>query len=602
MPVRTRALVGAAVALACAAALRAADPKPTPAEAKTFLEKTEAELEKLQINAERANWVKSTYINDDTELLSAQADEQLISASVKAAKQSAKFTGLKLDPVSARKLELLRNSLTLAAPADPAASAEVTRLGAFLEGAYGKGKYCPTGRDRCYDLEELSRILATSRDPEALRDAWVGWHAIGAPLRKPYQRFVELSNQGAKEIGFADTGAMWKSKYDMPPEEFAQELDRLWEQVRPLYVALHTYVRNRLRATYGPDVVPATGPIPAHLLGNMWAQEWGNIYPLVAPRDADPGFDLTAILKQHQTNAKQMVRYGEGFFTSLGFPALPETFFSRSMLTKPRDRDVVCHASAWDIDMKDDVRIKACFEPTAEDFVTVHHELGHNFYQRAYKDQPFLFRDSANDGFHEALGDTIALSITPEYLVKLGFLPSAPDTSKDIGILLSRALDKVAFLPFGLLIDKWRWEVFSGRIPPDKYNQAWWELKQKYQGVAPPAPRTEQDFDPAAKYHVASNTPYSRYFIAAILQFQLHRALAQAAGCKEPLHRCSVYSNAEAGKRLREMLELGRSRRWQEALRKLTGQDKMDASAILDYFAPLKKWLDEQNSGQTGIR
>ena len=331
----------------------------------------------------------------------------------------------------------------------------------------------------------------------------------------------------------------------------------------------------------------------------MWAQEWGNIYPLVAPRDADPGYDLSAILKDRGTDARQMVRFGEGFFTSLGFPALPETFFSRSMLTKPRDREVVCHASAWDIDMREDVRIKACFEPTAEDFVTVHHELGHNFYQRAYKNQPFLFRDSANDGFHEALGDTIALSVTPEYLVRVGLLKSAPDTSKDIGQLLSRALDKVAFLPFGLLIDQWRWKVFSGEIPPAKYNQAWWDLKLKYQGVTPPVARSEQDFDPAAKYHVASNTPYSRYFIAAILQFQLHRSLAQAAGCREPLHRCSVYGNEEAGKRLRAMLAMGRSVPWQETLRTLTGQDRMDASAILDYFAPLKKWLDEQNSGQT---
>jgi len=294
-----------------------------------------------------------------------------------------------------------------------------------------------------------------------------------------------------------------------------------------------------------------------------------------------------------------MVRYGEGFFTSLGFPPLPGTFWERSMLTKPADRDVVCHASAWHIDLDQDVRLKMCIDITAEDFNTVHHELGHNYYQLAYSHQPVLFRDGANDGFHEAIGDTIALSITPEYLVKLGLLDKAPDASGDLGLLLSKALEKVSFLPFGLMIDKWRWEVFSGEIPPDKYNQTWWDMRLKYQGVAPPVARSEADFDPGAKYHVAANVPYMRYFLADILQFQFHRSLAQAAGCPAgtPLHRCSIYGNAEAGKRLRAMLALGKSEPWPDALEAMTGQRQMDATAILDYFAPLKKWLDEQNKG-----
>ncbi len=391
---------------------------------------------------------------------------------------------------------------------------------------------------------------------------------------------------------------MWRSKYEMPPGAFPKELDRLWEQVRPLYVSLHAYVRNRLREKYGDRVVPASGPIPAHLLGDPWAQSWDNIYPLVAPKGADPGFDLTEILKARKTDHLQMVRYGEGFFTSLGFAPLPKTFWERSLFLKPRDRDVVCHASAWDIDYADDLRLKMCIDITGEDFIIIHHELGHNFYQRAYDQQPFLFRDSANDGFHEAIGDTIALSVTPEYLVKLGFLDKAPDPSKDIGLLLKRALDKIAFLPFGLVIDEWRWKVFSGEIPLERYNQAWWELRRKYQGVDAPVTRSEKDFDPGAKYHVPANVPYMRYFLANVLQFQFHRALAQAAGCKEPLHRCSIYGNKEAGLRLMKMLEMGESRPWPEALYALTGQRQMDATAILDYFAPLQKWLDEQNRGK----
>ncbi|HEY6929106.1 MAG TPA: M2 family metallopeptidase [Thermoanaerobaculia bacterium] len=574
-----------------------ASPKPpTPVEAKAFLEEAEAKLLALAVDESRTGWVQSTYITDDTERLHAQANEKLIAATAADAKQAARFDGVALPEELARKMKLLKVNLTLAAPANPKESEEVTRIAAALEGMYGKGKYCPEGKP-CMDLEEISKILATSRDPKELLDVWQGWHRIAAPMRKDFERFVTLANKGAREIGFADTGAMWRSKYDMPPDDFARELDRLWEQVKPLYVSLHSYVRWKLREKYG-DAVPDKGPIPAHLLGNMWAQTWDNVYPLVAPAGADPGYDLTQILKARGTDALGMVRYGEGFFTSLGFEPLPKTFWERSLFVKPRDREVVCHASAWDVDSVNDLRIKMCIDITSEDFATIHHELGHNFYQRAYNTQPYLFRDSANDGFHEAIGDTIALSITPEYLVKLGLLPAAPDASKDIGLLLRKALEKIAFLPFGLVIDQWRWKVFSGEITPQNYNRAWWELRRRYQGVAPAGARGEENFDPGAKYHVPANVPYTRYFLADILQFQFHRALAKAAGCSGPLHRCSIYGNKGAGAKLAAMLAMGQSRPWPEALAVLTGQKQMDATAVRDYFAPLQKWLDEQNKGK----
>jgi peptidyl-dipeptidase A len=575
-------------------------PRPAPATAKeaaAFLAQAEPKLLALANEASRAGWVQSTFITDDTETLAALANERLIAATAAFAKRAARFDGVKLPPELGRKIRLLKNSLTLAAPADPKESEELTQIVARLEGTYGKGKYCPPGTDKCLDLEDITKILATSRDPRELEDVWKGWHAIAVPMRQDFARYVELANKGARELGFADSGAMWRSKYDMSPAEFAQELDRLWEQVRPLYVSLHAYVRAKLREKYG-DAVPADGPIPVQLLGNMWAQDWSNVYPLVAPQNADPGYDLTAILVSRKTDALQMVRYGEGFFTSLGFEPLPKTFWDRSLFTKPRDRDVVCHASAWDVDNVNDLRIKMCIDITAEDFSTIHHELGHNFYQRAYNGQPYLFRDSANDGFHEAIGDTIALSITPEYLVRLGFFDKAPDSSKDTGLLLSRALAKLSFLPFGLLIDQWRWKVFSGEITPENYNRTWWELRRKYQGVAPPGGRTEAEFDAGAKYHVAANVPYTRYFLADILQFQFHRSLAKIAGCTAPLHRCSIYGNKAAGERLAKMLALGQSKPWPDALEELTGQRQMDATAIRDYFAPLQKWLDEQNRGK----
>jgi peptidyl-dipeptidase A len=571
---------------------------PTVEETRAFLEDAEAKLLALSINASRASWVQLTFITDDTEILAAQANEKLIAATAEYAKKATRFDGLKLAVDVARKKMLLKNALTLAAPANPVESEELTRIAASMEGTYGKGKYCPQGKEKCLDLEDITKIMAQSRDVEQLLDVWRGWHAIAPVMRQPFERYVVLANKGARELGFPDAGAMWRAKYDMSPEAFAQEVDRLWEQVRPLYVSLHAYVRWKLREKYGAAAVPADGPIPAHLLGNVWAQDWANLYPILAPADADPGYDLTAILKSRKTDALQMVRYGEGFFTSLGFDMLPGTFWERSLFVKPRDREVVCHASASDIDAVNDLRIKMCIDSTAESFTTIHHELGHNFYQRAYNTQPYFFRDSANDGFHEAIGDTIALSVTPEYLVRLGLLEKVPDASKDIGILLARALDRLAFLPFGLLVDQWRWKVFSGEITPAQYNQTWWELRRKYQGVAPSVPRSEKDFDAAAKYHVAAGVPYTRYFLAHILQFQFHRALSQTAGCTGPLHRCSIYASKAAGARLDQMLRMGCSKPWPEALSVVAGTDRIDASAIRDYFAPLQKWLDEQNRGK----
>ncbi len=571
---------------------------PTVAEAIAFADSAEAVLLDLAVRAERAAWIQSTYITEDTELLAAQELEKYIAASVALATQAARYNDLDLPDDVRRKLTLLRLSQTMPAPADPAKTAELTRIAARMESTYGRGRYCrPDGE--CFDLQQLSDTLALSRDPASLLEAWVGWRSISVPMRQDYQRFVELVNEGARGLGFADAGTMWRSAYDMPPDEFAAEVDRLWGQVKPLYDALHCHVRAKLGEHYGFDLVPQNGPIPAHLLGNMWAQAWGNIYDLVAPPASDPGYDLTEVLQAKQLDAKEMVRYGERFFTSLGFEPLPETFWTRSLFTKPADRDVVCHASAWNVDEVEDLRIKMCIQPTAEDFQTIHHELGHNFYQRAYNTQPYLYRSGANDGFHEAVGDAIALSVTPSYLVQVGLIDREPDPSSDLGLLMRDALEKVAFLPFGLLVDQWRWKVFSGEVGPEEYNRAWWELREKYQGVAAPVARTEEHFDPGAKYHVPANVPYTRYFLAHILQFQFHRALCQAAGYTGPLNRCSIYGNREAGERLQAMLALGQSRPWPDALEALTGQREMDATAILDYFAPLKAWLDEQNRGRT---
>jgi peptidyl-dipeptidase A len=567
-----------------------------------FMNAAESELADLSVKANQASWVASNFITDDTEALSADAQKNFNVAAQRRAMRARRYDRVALPPDLRRKFTLLKLSLSAPPPGNAAEAAELAKINVSMEAEYGKGKYCrpaavgATAKEECLGITELSRILTRSRSPDTLLDVWRGWHRIGAPLRPRYARFVDLSNKGARELGFADLGAMWRSNYDMPPEAFTAEVERLWQQVRPLYLSLHAYVRTQLGRRYGTRLVPPDGMIPSHLLGNMWAQEWGNIYPLVAPSSAGADVDVTKVLLERKVDEREMARYGERFFTSLGFEKLPATFWTRSLITKPRDRDVVCHASAWDIDNQDDVRIKMCTEVTGEDFVTVHHELGHNFYQRAYKAQPFLFQNGANDGFHEAIGDAIALSITPSYLRTVGLLDVVPVVN-DTAALLRMALDKVAFLPFGLLIDRWRWKVFSGEVKPADYNTAWWALRNEYQGVSAPLPRSAADFDPAAKYHVAANVPYTRYFLARILQFQFYRALCAEAGHTGPLHRCTFYGSRAAGAKLDAMLRMGQSKPWPEVLFAMTGERRMDASAMVEYFAPLQRWLDEQNRG-----
>jgi peptidyl-dipeptidase A len=572
---------------------------PTVASAQAFIDKAEAELLKLSIMGARAEWVDETYITDDTDLLAAAENERLIARTTALADQAKSFSGLNLPADIRRKILLLKLSLTLPAPHDAALREELTQVASSLNGSYGKGKYCPDGgvtNTPCLGIDDLDERMAQSRDPKELAAMWTGWHKVGAPMRDRYARFVQRSNQGAREIGFADTGSLWRSGYDMTPEQFSAELERLWTQVEPLYKELHAYVRHKLVAKYGATAERKDGMIPAHLLGNMWAQEWGNVYDLVAPPATPATYDIGEILKQRNTTAREVVEYGENFFKSLGFQSLPATFWERSMITRPRDREVVCHASAWDVDFDQDVRLKVCIHGTTDDFITVHHELGHVYYDLSYRKQPFFYRGGANDGFHEAIGDSIALSVTPEYLKQIGLIKEVPPPAADLPILLRTALDKIAFLPFGLLIDKWRWEVFSGQVKPADYNKAWWTLREKYQGIAPPVDRTEADFDPGAKYHIPANTPYARYFLARIYQFQFYRAMCRAAGYSGPLNRCTFYGSKAAGDKLRAMLEAGQSKPWPETLKLMTGEDHIDASAMVEYFQPLLTWLKRQNT------
>jgi peptidyl-dipeptidase A len=596
------AALAAGLSFASAPAL-AQDAYPLTAEgAARFVAAAEKDLFAVSLDNNRVNWVNYTYISEDTDALAAKSNGELTEKQVSYAVEAAKFAKVGgLDPDVARKLGILRQSIVLPAPTTPGAAAQLSAITTRLTSAYGKGKGTLDGKPiNGSDIEaEMGNLEHT---PAEFAEMWNSWHdSVGKPMKGDYVKMVGIANEGARELGYADVGAMWRSGYDMTPEQFAAETQRLWEETKPLYLALHTYVRRKLNEKYGDAVQPRTGPIRADLLGNMWAQEWGNAYPLVAPAGAgDLGYDVGDLLKAQNKQPLDMVKAGEGFYSSLGFDPLPDTFWSRSMIVKPADREVICHASAWDVDNKDDIRIKMCTKVNAEDFTTIHHELGHNYYQRAYNKQPYLYMNGANDGFHEAIGDFVALSITPQYLVQIGLLDKGrvPSADKDTGLLLRQAMDKVAFLPFGLMIDRYRWGIFDGTIKPADYNKAWTKMRLEYQGITPPSARPDDGFDAGAKYHIPGNTPYTRYFLARILQFQFYQAACKQAGWKGPLHRCSFYGNKQVGAKLNAMLAMGQSKPWPEALKAFTGSSKLSAKPMLDYFAPLKTWLDAQNKGE----
>ena len=567
--------------------------------AEEFVARANEEFRELWIERAAADWVRRTYIIKDTAIISSMVAQKYAKWISDMVAQAVQYDGQDLDASTRRALDRLKTIPELPTPSDPAKRKELTQIATELEGMYGAGKYCRAEND-CRGLRELEDVIAESRDYDELLDAWKGWRTISPPMRDLYARYVELVNEGAGELGYGDFGEMWRSGYDMSAAEFEVETERLWQQVEPLYDELHCHVRAKLGEFYGEDKVPQDAPIPAHLLGNMWSQGWSFIYDIMEPYPGVAPLDVDSTLKTKNYSPQEMVRSAENFYVSLGMDRLPKTFWERSMFSKPADRDVVCHASAWTLDGDEDLRIAMCIKQTFDELRVIYHELGHNYYQWAYKDQPPLFWDGANAGFHEAIGDTVTLSMTPEYLAEVGLLDSAEQSREAvINRQMMQALDKLAFLPFGKLIDEWRWQVFSGEVTPENYNAAWWALRTKYQGIAPPVPRSEADFDPGAKYHVPANVSYTRYFLAHILQFQFQQALCEITGHDGELQGCSIYGSKEAGDRLWAMLEAGASEPWQDTLEKLTGTRAMDGSAIIDYFEPLMGYLKEQNEGRS---
>ena len=564
-----------------------------------FLTEVEEENKKDGPIISSASWISSNFITFDSQKVIADYGTRYTLNSLEKARQASSFDNIKTSPENNRMLKILKSSFVMPPPLDESLASELSEITTSLEAMYGSGEYCYED-GHCFDLEAFEAIIDKSRNPKQLLSAWRGWHEIGKPMKPMYLRMVEIGNKGSEDLGYDGLSDLWFSKYDMPADEFLNETDRVWDEVKPLYDALHCHVRAKLNDHYGDEVIPISGPLPVHMLGNMWGQSWSNIYDLVYTEEANSNsIDVTKIIEDKNLSEIEMVEYAEDFFLSIGFEPLPETFWERSLFVKPSDRSVVCHASAWNLDsVENDLRIKMCIEKNEEDFITIHHELGHIFYYQAYNHLPTLFQGGANDGFHEAFGDLLTLSITPDYLNQIGFITKeeAKLAKEDpIGLLMKQALEGVVVVPWALMLDKWRSAVFNGEIEANNLNSSWWQLREQYQGISTYENRNEEYFDPGAKYHIPGNTPYTRYYLARIMQYQFHEALCNSIGFEGYLHDCSIYGSMEAGEKIISTMAMGESLPWQEAFENLTGSRKLSGKSILNYYAPLKDWLDEQN-------
>ena len=568
-----------------------------------FLANVESENKKDGPVIYSASWISSNFITYDSQKVIADYGTKSTLKSLQRSREAASFDGLDTSKENQRMLNILKSSFVMPPPLDEELASELSEITTSLEAMYGSGEYC-FDDEECYDLEAFESIIDNSRDPKELLRAWEGWHEIGKPMKPMYMRMVDIGNQGSVDLGYEGLSDLWFSKYDMPAEDFLDDTDRVWSEVKPLYDALHCHVRAKLNQHYGDEVISKTGPLPVHMLGNMWGQSWSNIYDLVYEEKPDSKYiDVTKIINEKSLSEIQMVEYAEDFFISMGFKPLPKTFWERSLFVKPRDRSVVCHASAWNLDpANNDLRIKMCIEKNEEDFITIHHELGHIFYYQAYNHIPTVFQAGANDGFHEAFGDLLTLSITPDYLVDIGFISEddAEEAKQDpIGLLMKQALDGVVIVPWALMLDKWRSGVFDGEIDESNLNSSWWSLREEYQGINTSYERAENYFDPGAKYHIPGNTPYTRYYLASIMQYQFHEALCNLIDYDGYLHECSIYGNKEAGDRIISTMAMGQSLPWQEAFETHTGSRQLSGKSIMNYYAPLKEWLDEENKNRT---
>lgn len=552
-----------------------------------------------------ASWNYASNINDENERIKNEVSAEVAKFMKEVSKDIQKFNWRTYESPDMRRQFKMLSKLGYAALPESEYN-EYLEVMSTMESNFAKVRVCDFKDEKKCDLSlepEIEERIRKSRDPKELEYYWRAFYdKAGTPLRATFEKYVELNTKAAKLNNFTSGAELWLDEYEDPT--FEKQLEDIFSEIRPLYLQIHGYVRYRLNKHYGDDIVPPKGPLPMHLLGNMWAQQWSEIAELVSPFPDKPLVDVTQEMVKQGYTPKKMFEMGDDFFTSMGLKKLPTAFWEKSVLEKPTDgRDLICHASAWDFYLVDDVRIKQCTRVTMDQFFTVHHELGHIQYFLQYQHLPFVYRTGANPGFHEAVGDVLSLSVsTPKHLERVNLLKNYKrDDEARINQLFLTALDKIVFLPFAFTMDKYRWALFRGQVPKDQWNCAFWKLRDEYSGIEPPVVRTEKDFDAPAKYHVSADVEYLRYLVSFIIQFQFYKSACIKAGQYDPtnpelpLDNCDIYGSKAAGDALHAMLSLGASKAWPDALEAFNGERTMTGKAIAEYFEPLRVWLEAEN-------
>lgn len=576
-----------------------------PGVAEDFVSEMDRELRLWRRDLASRQWQLDTNVTADSKVKLDELRGQFLAWRARRVKVAAKFN-LAMTPSHVSRQ--VQQFLVSGAPNDPAVGKRMAVLQTRMLSSYtfaSSRRFSSVTSSVC---GEAGDVMSRSRDPEVLRDAWISWRddvSREGQMREDYREFVQLANTGARDNGYSDYGHFWRQSQFFQTPDIDRQVASLWRETRPLYVQLHAYIRRKLRQQYGSDVIGESGTIPAHLLGDMWAQDWSNIFDLADPFPTSATPEVTTSGDDVISDVTERLQAAEAYFLQVGLRPLPHDFWNTSMLVKPQDRLVNCHAQAFDMYRPGQFRVKMCACASESSLRRFYHELGHVQYAMAYTDQPTIFREPANAALAETVGDVIQIAAANEaWLDEEGRshecdIPTHADVTTrqehDIRHLLRQALRTVAFLPFGLLVDRWRYDVMAGYVTPRQYNAHWWHLRHKYQGVKPPVPRSERDFDAGSKYHIPAHRPYLGYFVSTSLQFQVLESLCRGIDHKGPLHTCRLSTSRKATWPLRNLMSAGSSQPWQDLLQDFTGSRTVSARALVNYFRPLQRWLEADN-------
>ncbi|KAI4468733.1 angiotensin-converting enzyme [Holotrichia oblita] len=573
-------------------------PNKNLGEALTFLREYDTGASNICFKVSSAQWNYATNMTDTNKRK--MIEQQMLKAKFEKIswKKAALFDWPKIsDPMLKRQLKFLITKGRASLPDEK--FNEIHHLISEMKDMYLHVKICAFNNyDTNYcDLvldPDVHRIMEHSRNSDELLHVWREWHdKTGPPMKNKFMRYIQIANQASRMTGFVDAGEQMRYIYE--ERDFEHEIATTWRALEPLYKELFTYVRRRLYIRYGPDVVRPDGPIPAHILGNIWAQEWSKISDIVIPYPGEKQLDVTDEMLRQGFTPLRMFQMAEEFYTSLGLKPLSPEFWRNSLFEKPNNRKVQCTASAWDFCNKIDYRLKQCTEVTMDDLITVHHEMAHIQYYLQYSEQPYLYRDGANPGFHEGIANAMVLSVyNPVHLHRVGLFNNNTDTYElNMNFLMTMALRKVAYAPFALLVDQ-------NGVRTMNFN--WWELRLLYQGIVPPIARNEGHLDAVAKRHIPADLPYMKYYVALLLEFQIFDALCGAMGHTAQLHTCDIYRSREAGRILTDIMQAGKAKHWKDVLRTLrTKTNGLSAEPLLKYFQPLLAWLKVQNRDEAFI-